>query len=32
MEGFINRGKLKKVIISNEMVLKEIRIGEKDLK
>jgi uncharacterized protein (UPF0332 family) len=32
MENFINRGKLKKATISNEMVLKEFRIGEKDLK
>ena len=32
MERFINRGKLKKVTVSNEMVLKEFRIGEKDLK
>jgi len=31
MENFINRGKLKKADISNEMVLKEFRIGEKDL-
>ena len=29
MERFIDRGKLKKVTVSNEMVLKEFRIGEK---
>ena len=31
IEEFLNKGKLKKMTISSDMVIKELRIGERDI-